>query len=320
MKRQRVFLLCGILLLTFGGVVAALLDTGSNYAKASPLLQGTQAATALAADSDLMARGKYLVTAIDCAQCHGDPKVILDPQALTKPESVNVPFIGGREFDAGPLGTFYAPNLTGDPDTGLGDWTTDQIVNALRNGVDNQGQTIAPLMPYNYFHGMSDDDAKAIAVYLKTLPPVKNQAPDDKRGPIFGFIKPLTNESIPAPKRDGSAAYGDYLTHHVAFCVDCHSPSNQFRQIPPGHEFAGGNQPVSIGVGFDLYAPPITGTVLNAQGFTKPAFLQTLRTGTVPWGGKLAPIMPWPHYATMSDDDLGAIWEYLQTLKQPTTP
>src|SRR5271165_2455946 len=96
---------------------------GLDGAHASPFLQSTQAATASATDSELVARGKYLVTAIDCAQCHGDPKVILDPQALQKPDSLSVSLIGGREFDASPLGTFYAPNLTSDPDTGLGNWT-----------------------------------------------------------------------------------------------------------------------------------------------------------------------------------------------------
>lgn len=268
-------------------------------------------------EQDAVKRGQYLVTIIGCAGCHGDPKIINDPKLIGKPEWLNVALSGGQAFDLGPVGTFYGANLTGDPDTGLGKWTAAQIVTALRNGVGIDGKVLAPVMPSSAFNGMTDDDVNAIAAYLKTLAPVNNKVPDNKPGPVYNFLKPLPVIAVKVPVRNASATYGAYLVQHVNTCGSCHGTRDARGQIVAGHELAGGNQPLGGGPGAVYFAPPITGTVLNAEGYTKETFLTAMKTGVRPWGAMISPVMPWLNYSQMTDNDVNAIWAYLQTVRQP---
>ena len=136
--------------------------------------------------ADKVARGKYLVAIISCADCH-------TPGALMgKPDTKR--FLAGSEvgFFIPDLGYFYGPNLTSDEATGLGKWSEDDIVTALRTGTRPDGRKLAPIMPWESFANLNDDDAHAIAVYLKSLPPISNKAP----GP-FG-----ASETPTAPYQD----------------------------------------------------------------------------------------------------------------------
>jgi mono/diheme cytochrome c family protein len=121
---------------------------------------------------DRLKRGEYLTTIMDCAGCH-TPGVFLG-----KPDRQRV--LGGSEvgFQLPGLGTFFPPNLTPDPETGLGKWTEAQLVAALRKGVRPDGRILAPIMPYNHYSKLTDDDALAIAAYLKSLKPVRHQVPE----------------------------------------------------------------------------------------------------------------------------------------------
>jgi mono/diheme cytochrome c family protein len=127
-----------------------------------------------------VARGKYLVAVIGCADCHtagyffGKPDM---PHAL-----------GGSDvgFEIPQLGVFVAPNLTSDPETGLGDWTREQIVAALQTGKRPDGRELAPIMPWRDLASLTRDDAMAIAAYLKSLPPIKNKV----AGPFGAGVRP----------------------------------------------------------------------------------------------------------------------------------
>src|SRR5687767_7722876 len=106
--------------------------------------------------SALAARGQYLVRdASVCGHCHADPQ-----------RDADAPLSGGREFRDWRIGTARAANLTPDRATGLGAWNEAEIVRALRNGQSKEGRLLAPVMPYEWYHGMADDDALAVAVYL----------------------------------------------------------------------------------------------------------------------------------------------------------
>ena len=124
---------------------------------------------ATAADQHEVARGKYLVTIGSCTDCH-TPGHFFGKPDMSK-------YLGGSDvgFAIPHLGVFVGPNLTPDKATGLGDWTTAQIVDAITKGQTPQGRTLAPVMPWHAYASLTKADALAIAAYLKSLPAVSHQ-------------------------------------------------------------------------------------------------------------------------------------------------
>lgn len=125
-------------------------------------------------------RGKYLVSIAGCNDCH-TPGYFFGKPDMNR-------YLGGSEvgFEIPGLGVFHGPNLTPDPETGLGNWSVGQIVTALQTGKRPDGRELAPIMPWRAFASLTKDDATAIAVFLKSLPPVKNKVP----GPFGPNDKP----------------------------------------------------------------------------------------------------------------------------------
>ncbi len=120
---------------------------------------------------DQIARGKYLVTLGLCTDCH------TPGYFFGKPDGER--YLGGSEvgFEIPGLGVFHGPNLTPDNETGLGNWSTEQIVTAFQTGVRPDSRILAPIMPWKAFGTLTKDDAMAIAAYLKSMPPVNNKVP-----------------------------------------------------------------------------------------------------------------------------------------------
>src|SRR5262245_46311585 len=129
----------------------------------------------------LAERGKYLVGIMDCTGCHSTGAL------AGKPDPAK--FLAGSDvgFQIPGLGIFYPPNLTPDVETGLGDWSEQEIATALRTGVRPDGRELAPAMPWRSYATLSDADVQAVAAYLKSLAPVSHAVP------------PLTGESEKAP-------------------------------------------------------------------------------------------------------------------------
>jgi mono/diheme cytochrome c family protein len=129
-----------------------------------------------------IARGKYLVNFGGCIDCH------TPGYFFGKPDMARA--LGGSEvgFEIPDLGVFYGPNLTPDKETGLGNWSKEQIVTALQKGTRPEGRMLAPIMPWRAFANLTKRDADAIAAYLKSLPPVKNRVP----GPFGPKEKPTS--------------------------------------------------------------------------------------------------------------------------------
>jgi mono/diheme cytochrome c family protein len=244
-------------------------------------------------------RGRYLVQVAGCSGCHGAPNL-----ASGGPP----PLAGGREFNLGPLGTVYALNLTT-----LQDWGFEEFDMALRQGIDPYSKrTLLPAMPYMVYHRMSDADVASIGAYLKSLTPVQNDIPAAKLGDAAQNLKPLPQESIPSPAMNSSAAYGQYLVEAVANCGNCHNPRNAAGAVVQGREYSGGTR--NLGTQDNpMYAPAITGNALAAEGYSRENFAATLRLGIRPRGAPLAPQMPWRRYANMPDNDLTAVWNFLQS-------
>ena len=186
-----------------------------------------------AADEDAVTRGEYLVRAGGCFSCH----TAAGGQKLA----------GGRAL-ATPFGTFYSPNITPDPETGIGRWTDAQFRRALREGVGPDGANYFPVFPYPSFTGITDGDALTIKAYLFSLPAVRQQnRPHDVAFP-FSWRLLQTGWKLlfftpgpfqPAPDRSAAYNRGAYLVTALAHCGECHTPRNFLGAMRSGQRLAG---------------------------------------------------------------------------------
>ncbi|MDA9503877.1 alcohol dehydrogenase [Bradyrhizobium sp. CCBAU 11386] len=253
---------------------------------------------------ELIAYGKTLVEAGDCAGCH-----TADPAK---------PFAGGKRIDT-PFGAIYAPNLTPDRDTGIGGWADADFTRALRYGVAPDGSNYYPAFPYPYFTKMTKDDTLAIRAYLGTLAPVVSRnKPPELRWP-FGYrglmriwntmyFKPGLFE----PDQSQSAAWnrGGYLVTGLGHCGACHTPKNYFgadkqAQALSGNEVGG------------WYAPRLDGAPragLKSWSMEDIAeYLQSGRNAKSHADGLMAEVVV-NSTSKMSDADVRAIAVYLKSL------
>ncbi len=187
------------------------------------------------AQDDLVKRGEYLTRAADCAACHNSPS----GQA----------WVGGREFRL-PMGVLYSPNITPDPETGIGRYTDDEWVSMMHDGIGRGGKHLYPAMPYNSYTGMSRDDALAIKAYMFAQTPVKATAPENRmrfpfnqRWLMIGWNLFNNPDKRLEPVADKSAEWnrGAYLVEALGHCAQCHTPRN-FMQGLSGKHFAGAPQ------------------------------------------------------------------------------
>jgi mono/diheme cytochrome c family protein len=125
-------------------------------------------------------RGQYLVTITGCGDCHTPGALFGKPDMAKNLAGSDVGF-GGPGF-----GVWVGQNLTPDKETGLGGWTGEQIIAAIRNGKTPLGKDLSPVMPFAAFSHLTDTDAEAIAAFLKSLPPVSNKVRN------FGPKEPVT--------------------------------------------------------------------------------------------------------------------------------
>lgn len=194
METKRLILLAGAILLVALGLVLA---TGAS---AAPNSAGDPV------------KGRYIFAATGGCGCHG--------VNLAGFKASGPPF---GEIFAGPFGSIPAANITSDKDTGVGGWTDAQLINAIRNGIDDQGNQLFPIMPYNTYHFMSDADVADLVAFLRTVPPVSNSVPERKlNGPVPP--PPSLPPSPPTAPMSG-VDRGRYLVTAVSDCGSCHTPT-----------------------------------------------------------------------------------------------
>src|ERR1700733_1011700 len=183
--------------------------------------------------AELVSRGQYLTRAADCAACHSQPD--------------GKPFAGGVAFTL-PFGTIYSTNITADRETGIGQWTDDDFVRALHQGVAKNGRNLYPAFPYTSYTAMTRDDAVAIKAYLFSLPTV--HAPDTPDHLAFPFNQRWTltfwkwlfldeRRFRPDPKRSALQNHGMYLSTALGHCGECHTPRNILMGMKTAETFAG---------------------------------------------------------------------------------
>jgi mono/diheme cytochrome c family protein len=182
----------------------------------------------------LVARGATLAALGNCVSCHtqeGEPS-----------------FSGGRPL-ATPFGTLYSSNLTPDPATGLGRWSADAFIMAMREGLDREGRHLYPAFPYDHFTLVSDDDDRALYAYLMTRTPVPHPtpAPDlmfplNFRMTVAGWKLLFFHSGAwhPDPARDHAWNRGTYLVEGLGHCGACHTPRNLLGAEERDKAYAGG--------------------------------------------------------------------------------
>jgi mono/diheme cytochrome c family protein len=259
-----------------------------------------------------LARGTYLVKHVTpCMECHA-PHRWTEDDAPIEPDMI----AAGQEIPVKGLpGRVVAPNLSPDPETGAGNWTDDQLARAIREGVGHDGRALFPLMPYQRYRLMSDEDVASIIVYLRSLPPVRHQQPATEivvpvRYLMRSVPEPLS-APVAAPDVSTPAKRGAYLMT-IGACSECHTPQDDHGQPIPGMEFAGGF--VFEGPWGRVASANLTPDPSGIPYYDKALFTEVLRTGHVK-ARRINQIMPWHAFGGMTDEDVAAIFANLTTLK-----
>ena len=271
------------------------------------------------ASPEMIKRGEYLFNHVSaCADCHSTR----DYSKFAGPLVPGTVGKGGFEFtkDFGLPGTFYAKNIT---PAGLRGWTDGEIFRAITEGVSKNGEPLFPLMPYLSFGKMDKNDIYAIIAYLKTLPPIENNVSASKPEFPMNLIMrtiPAKNDLHPVPDKSNSAEYGKYLVN-ASGCNDCHT--QQEKGEYKMNLYLAGGQEFKLPGNVILRPANITPDKETGIGtWTKEQFLARFRAyaegaynAPTVKEGEFNTIMPWTFFAGMTDEDLGAIYDYLRTIK-----
>lgn len=307
------------------GIVLAVVVVIAGLGIVGLKLKGPKARPApdlkIEATAERVARGKYLAdTVMACAHCHSEGQMDLWG-VPPKPERY-----GAGVCHTGPMaeafpGKLCVPNITSHATAGIGGWTDGELLRAIREGIGRDGHALFPMMPYANYKALSDEDAHSVIAYLRTLPPHANQvAPFEVDFPLSLLIQfgPEPVETVSEPNRQDSVAYGRYLST-IGGCEHCHTPTNEQHQPIPELAFSGGQEfPLGTHV---VRSANITFHPTGLGERSKEDFIAGFRM----WSGEAArkqkidpaqnTIMPWVSYSEMTDGDLGAIYDYLRTVK-----
>jgi hypothetical protein len=267
---------------------------------------------------DRIERGRYLFTTLlDCDGCHSER----DFSRLGGPVIAGTRGKGGTIQLEGLPGEVYAPNITPDKETGIGNWTDGEKIRAIREGISKDGHMLFPLMPYSGYKYLADFDVLSLVAYMNTLPPVRNYMQRTKISffvsvMMKGVPQPVT-KTIPQVDSGGGEIYGEYLVS-IAGCEECHTRQSR-GQIDASMRFAGGRE----------FATPM-GTVVSANitpdkdtGIGKWDFIrfrdrmQAMRQYKDHELPKVGPerftLMPWIAYSSLNDHDLESIFLYIRS-------
>lgn len=260
-------------------------------------------ATAVQAAEDPVERGRYIVEVIGaCGNCH-------TPQGPEGPD-MSLHLAGGNPLDERGM---YAvpPNITPDAETGIGAWTDEEIIRAIREGVRPDGRVLGPPMPFGAYRHISDADAAAMVAYLRTVPAVSNATePSRYSFPLPPAWGPPVG-SVPEPDRADPVAWGEYLAGPLGHCMECHSTPGA-DGIPDLQNALGAGGLVFEGPWGVSAAPNITPTNLARR--SDADIKQMITTGVRPDGTPMRPPMGFGYYAHLEDADLDAIVAYLRSL------
>ena len=257
-----------------------------------------------------IANGAYLFIAGGCASCHAAPDAG-DREAST--------VLAGGLALASPFGTFYAPNISPDPDHGIGTWSALDFVNAMKFGVAPNGTHLYPAFPYVSYQRMKVEDLIDLKAYIDTLPPVASDAPKSalsfpfniRRGLGLWKLLYVDGETLDPGNLDDVRARGAYLVRGPGHCGECHTPRNFIGG--PIESRAYGGAPALDGKG---RVPNITSGPGGIEDWSEGDIVNALETGFTPdfdsLGGTMAEVVR--NTARLTPEDRAAIAAYLKSL------
>jgi mono/diheme cytochrome c family protein len=271
-----------------------------------------------------IARGAYLVNhAMSCGACHTARSggTLLGGERADRyldGNGVALPSLGVR---------LWIPNLTSDVETGLGAWSDDEIMRAVRDGVGKDGHLFFPMMPFSSYQHVCDEDMRAIVAYLRSVPPVRNPRTLAKNELGF-FLELLINRGViahlpahdvpppPRPDRD-KVKYGEYIMR-LGHCWECHSATGSGpRDVGESGFLSGWDEAQELpGVG-KVYFRNLTPDPVTGLGkYSAEQIKQSLRTGKRLDGKPMAIPMSLfgPHLPGMSNEDLDALVAFLKAV------
>jgi len=263
------------------------------------------------AGSGAISRGQYLADAADCLACH----TAEGGQA----------FAGGRPFVT-EFGTIYSPNISRDPETGIGNWTDADFLRAVHEGVSEDGDALYPAFPYAAYTYLTDDDVLAIKQYLFSQPPVRNVPPENTlRFPynqrwlmsIWAMLYNPDERFRPVADRSASWNRGAYLVEALGHCGDCHTPRTPLQSLDNRRKFGGGNAE-----GWRAYNLSSDASA-GIGSWSTDDVERYLKTGRAEnRGSAFGPMAEAVHlsFKKLTDSDIDAIVEYVRSVPAVASP
>lgn len=273
----------------------------------------------IASTPEKVKRGEYLANHVMiCMDCHSERNWSYFAGPMEK-DSLGR---GGEIFDRsmGFPGVIYSANIT---PTGIGDWSDGEVFRAITSGVRKNGKPIFPVMPHHNYGTLDREDIEAVICYIRTLKPIDYKVPESEYDFPMNFIIntiPKEPSFTKRPDTTDLVPYGKYVIT-AASCSECHTPFDKGK-FDTTLRLAGGRS-------FELPGGTVTTANLTPDNETgigklsKEEFLNRFRSyrdstfahRPVNFMKDFTTIMPWSVYAGMNDQDLGAIYEYLKSLK-----
>lgn len=291
-------------------MVAMSLSVTSNFTEAQEV------------NEDVLERGQYIATIAGCESCHTPLLPVYDDLAAASFEDIQTlalfehnaldderPYAGGRAFSLGPQGVVFASNLTPDEETGIGEWSTEELKFAIQTGVRPDGTQMHPLMPYRLYISMADADLEALVAFLQSIEPVENEVPDSGiLLPPFGLEPPA--EPIVVPDVEDIEAYSNYLMNAILPCTECHTPLDAETGQPVLDLYMAGGQPFEGPWGI-VYGSNITPHESGIADYSEDDLARLITSGVRPDGRRVI-LMPWGDYTGLTEEDLRAAIYFFQ--------
>lgn len=251
-------------------------------------------------------RGGYVLRVANCVACH------------TKKDAGEKGFLSGGEALETPFGAFYGPNITSDPDYGIGSWNLEQFADALVNGIAPDGDHYYPAFPFTFYARLSDQDIVDLWTYIQTVAPVDSPSqphqiswPFNQRSLMAPWKTLFLSTSLSQTNESKTASYnrGAYIVEGPGHCGACHSPRGPLGNIDSANRLTGS----TIGAD-DESTPAIDPESLMDANWTEDDLFWLLQIGVLPDGDVIGSSMAEViDHSTghLSDDDLRAMAEYL---------
>ena len=302
------FLLIGLLLLVLGGLI---------YLKTALPNVGPSPDMTIKGSEGQITRGKYMANHVmGCMGCHSKR----DWTQYAGPIVSGTLGMGGEVFDQkmGFPGKYISGNLT---PANLASWTDGEIFRAITAGVGKDERALFPIMPHKQYGLLDPEDIKSVIAYLRTLEPIENQTmPSTSDFPMNFIINTIPQKAnlSPMPAKSNAAQYGGYLVTAAA-CYDCHTKQEKGKFT--GSPFAGGMK-FPLPNNTVVESSNITSHANGIGNWTEEQFVNRFKmysdssyvSRKVKNGDKQT-LMPWTMYSKMSDEDLQAIFAFLNTVE-----